>query len=1050
MPQNDQPKNYDFKFVEENILNYWEKNQIYPKLRKNLEGKQKFFFIQGPPYTSGRLHIGHAWNNTLKDLLLRYKRMKGFDVFDRAAYDMHGLPTARKVMEEQNLKTKEEILEFGMEKFIKECMKYCVDKAKLMDKDLWRLGVWMDYPNARYPIDNSYIEGVWLLIKKAHEKKRLYEGLRTMSWCASCQTALAKHECEYEEVVEPSIFVKFPVAGKENEYLIIWTTTPWTITYNLAIMVHPELEYVKAKVGDEVWILAKGLAAPVIQSFTDSTLEIIEEFPGKQLEGLEYKHPWDKRWNHYKEIKAKHPKTHTVLLSEEYVNLTAGTGLVHCAPGCGPEDYEVGYKNNIPAFNNLREDGIFPDDMGEFSGLKAKTDDKKFVEALKKDGILVATTNVEHDYAHCERCHSPVIFRTTKQWFFKVEDLKERMVKANEKIHWVPEAGKNAFKSWLENLRDNSITKQRFWGTPAPIWKCETCGKVEIIGSALELKEKAGHCPDNLHKPWIDEVEINCDCGAMMKRLPDVLDVWIDAGTLSWNILDYPGNKDLYKKLWPADFILEAKEQIRGWFNMLMVTSIIALDDPVPFLNCYMHGMLTDVEGVKMSKSLGNVISPYELIDKHGADTLRYYMHGTTAGEDINFSWQEAALKHRNLGVLWNVHKYLIDMKKLNNFKIIDDISTMKDKLGDEERYILSKTHSTIKKVTELFEGYYLDSIPSVIEELFLELSRTYIQLTRDKSIGDEKEVVFQTIHASMKEILKVLTPVAPFITEQMYLNLKEELGSQGPESIHMLEWPEAKEEWIDEKLEKKFDVAKAAIQGILAARERAQLGVRWPVKEIIIVTTKDEVKEGIESLSGLIQKQTNVKKLSVKEKFDKIKTGVKADYAKLGPEFGDVAPKIIAQLSLTSPESIMKKISKEGKCIITTDVGHFEITREHLIEKREVPEPYTEGEFRGNLVYLDKTRTPDLEAEGYARELMRRVQALRKKEGLQKQDSIDLYIITSEEMEPVLQQWKDAIKEKVGAKTIVVARAEPSKTYSASNKEKIKEQGFDILFNKL
>ncbi len=414
---------FDFKATEEGMIKFWEDNKIYPKIKDKLKGNKPFFFIQGPPYTSGRIHIAHAWNNSLKDMVLRYKRMRGFDVFDRAAYDMHGLPTARKVMAEHKLKHKDDIEKFGVENFINECIKFSLDKAELMNKDLWRVGIWMDYENYAKPLDNSYIEGEWFLVKKAHEKGRLYEGLRTMSWCASCQTAMAKHECEYKEVNETSIFVKFPVKDRPNEYLVIWTTTPWTIAYNLAIMVHPELDYVKAKVGDEVWIIAKQLAAPIVQTFTDYTLEVIDEFKGQQLEGLEYNHPWDGKWNHYREIKTKHPKTHTVLLSEEYVNLSAGSGLVHCAPGCGPEDYEVGHANNIPPFNNLREDGVFPDDMAEFSGLKAKTDDKKFVEAMEKDSILIATTDVEHDYAHCERCHEPVVFRTTKQWFFKVEDL---------------------------------------------------------------------------------------------------------------------------------------------------------------------------------------------------------------------------------------------------------------------------------------------------------------------------------------------------------------------------------------------------------------------------------------------------------------------------------------------------------------------------------------------------------------------------------------------------------------------------------------------------
>ncbi|MFH1063662.1 MAG: isoleucine--tRNA ligase [Candidatus Woesearchaeota archaeon] len=1043
------PGSYEFKEVEESMIKFWEDNDTYPKVKAKGKGKKKFFFIQGPPYTSGRIHMGHAWNNSLKDLVLRYKRMQGYDVFDRAAYDMHGLPTEHKVMAEQKLKTKEDILKFGMEKFVKECVKFSVDKAKLMDKDLWRLGVWMDFANARYPIDNSYIEGVWFLIKQAYKKERLYEGLRTMSWCASCQTAMAKHECEYKEITDRSIFVKFPVKGKDKEYLVVWTTTPWTITYNLAVMVHPELDYVKAKVGEEVWILAKGLAAPVIHNFTDATLEVLDEFKGEQLEGLEYEHPWNDKLEHYREIKAKHPKAHTVLLSEEYVNLSAGTGLVHCAPGCGPEDYEIGHRNNIPPFNNLLENGIFPEDMGEFAGMQAKKDDKKFIEILEQGGHLIAQTDVEHDYAHCERCRNPVIFRTTKQWFFKVEDLKERMVESNEKINWVPEAGKNAFRSWLENLRDNSITKQRFWGTPAPIWKCKTCGEVEIIGSIAELKEKAGHCPENLHKPWIDDVKINCKCGDMMDRLQDVLDVWIDAGTLSWNILDYPSNKELYNRLWPADFILEAKEQVRGWFNMLMVTSILAFDDPLPFLNGYMHGMLTDVEGQKMSKSIGNVISPYEVIDKHGADTLRMYVANTAAGEDMNFSWDEIKLRHRNLSVLWNTQKYFIELTKLHGIKP-SDVSGIK--IDPVEKYMLSKTHSTIKRVTAMLENYRLHDMPTAVTDLFLELSRTYIQLTRDKANAGsdaEKKAVIGTMFHSLLETLKIMAPLCPFITEQLYQEMKEEFGLE-KESVHDFDWPNAEDNLIDIDLEEMFDIAKSTIQGVLAAREKAQLGVRWPVGEVIVVTTDDKTKKAMRELGDLIKTQTNVKKLTVSESFKDVKMTVKADYTKMGPDFGDKSPQIVAQMATTSPESIIKNMDTAGKFEVSVNGEKFELTKEHIMIKREVPDSHLEGEFKTGLVYLDMHRNEELDAEGYARELMRRVQALRKEVKLSKPDRISLFIQTGQDMAQMLKPWNDAIKEKVGASAMNITHNEPAKMHEHRKKEKIKDIEFLVEFDKV
>ncbi|MDD4877459.1 MAG: isoleucine--tRNA ligase [Candidatus Nanoarchaeia archaeon] len=955
---------YDFKAVEQEVLKYWEEHKIYPKLKKRAEGKKKFYFLQGPPYTSGRLHMGHAWNNSLKDFVLRYKRAQGLDVWDRAGYDMHGLPTEHKVQAEFNLKTKEDIVDFGLDRFAKECIKFSSEKAKMMDTDLWRLGIWMDYDNAYWPIKNEYIEGIWWLIKKAHEKKRLYEGLRTITWCASCGTALAKHECQYKEREEPSIFVKFPIKGKKNEFFLIWTTTPWTIAFNLAIMANPELDYVKVDAGDgEKWIMAKGLAGAVMQAVVGKPLKVLEEFKGEKLEGMEYEHPWSDQIKDFAELKKKHPKVHTVLLSADYVSLDAGSGLVHCAPGCGPEDYEVGYKNNVPPFNNIDQYGIFPSSMGWFSGLKAKTDDRKFIDALKDYKILVAEVPVEHDYAHCERCHEPVVFRTTKQWFFKVEDLKEKMIKANSKVHWVPEAGKNAFDSWLNHLRDNSITKQRFWGTPVPIWRCEKCNEYVVVESIDELKKlKAKNIPESLHKPWIDETVIPCKCGGEMKRLPDIIDVWVDAGSASWNCLYYPKRKDLFDRYFPADFILEAKEQVRGWFNLLMVASMIAFDKPC-FNAVYMHGMLTDIEGQKMSKSLGNVISPYELIDKHGADTLRYYLCSTPAGEDINFSWEMAGQCYRNLTILWNVQNYLIEYAKSAG---INPSTMKKPKLSIEEKFMFSRLHRTIKEVSEAYESYEIDKVPKKIESLFLELSRVYIQLTREKA-NNEPEPVLYTIYNVLFELLKMLSTVAPFISEKIYLNLKEAFALKEESITHCL-WTKHDEKMLDAKLEKQMADAQMVIQAMLSAREKAQIGVRWPLPAAYVSTEDKELKEAVVHLKELIMGQVNVKE-------------VKAGKA-------------------------------EGKSIFA-------------------------AECRNGTVLIDTALTPELEAEGFSREIMRRVQQLRKESGLKKDDMIELSIVSDVD----LKKLEKIIKAKVGAKNIFFE----DKGFEKTKEEKIKGRSFKI-----
>ena len=724
---------YNHAKVESEVLKYWQKHKIVEKLRKRNEKGKKFNFLDGPPYTSGKFHLAHAWNYALKDIVLRYKRMQGLNVWDRNGFDVHGLPTEHKVMAKHDLKTKEDIKKFGVVKFVGECEKFSLEMAKIMTKDLTRMGVTVDSSNPYMALKTEYIEGEWDLIKKAHEKNKLYYGEKVLTWCQHCETAVAKHECEYKNAIDNSIFVKFPVKSKEKgrgkskerEFLIIWTTTPWTIPFNLAIMAGPEIDYVKVDVEGEKWILAKALAGMVVQAVANKKMKVLKEFKGQKLEGLEYTHPFEDRVSKYAELKKDHPHVHTVILSEKYVDTSAGSGLVHVAPGCGPEDQEACKPYNIPPYNALQEDGFFPEEMGEFKGLRAKVDDDKFIAALEKAGVLIAITEVEHEYPYCWRCNQPIVFRITYQWFLKVEDIKKQILQDNKKVQWVPDTALNAYEAWVANLRDNSISRQRYWGTPLPIWKCQKCEKIKVISSREDLKKNGGKVPKNLHLPWIDKVKLDCQCGDKMKRVPDVIDVWVDAGTASWNCLDNDPEK--MKDWFPADFILEAKEQTRLWFSLLSICSHIYLGKNA-FQAVYVYGMLNDIEGKKMSKSLGNIISPYELIDKHGVDVMRYYMCQNDAGQDINFSWEECIVKARQLMILWNIHKLLINLakeNKMNPFQIKE--SAISGSLGAEEKFILSKLHSTISAATELMETYRIDEVIAPLEELFLELARTYI-----------------------------------------------------------------------------------------------------------------------------------------------------------------------------------------------------------------------------------------------------------------------------------------------------------------------------------
>lgn len=1042
--------NYDAKEVEKEIIEFWETNKIYQKSKERNKKGKKFYFLQGPPYTSGRFHMGHAWNNCMKDMAMRFKRMKGFNVWDRGGYDMHGLPTELKVQSKFKLKTKEDIEKFGLDKFAKECRKFSTDNAKLMNEDLWKMGVWMDHENAYMPIDNDFIESEWHLIKKAHEKKRLYLGKRTLTWCSDCETALAKHELEYKEISDKSVFLKFKVKGKENEFLIIWTTTPWTIPFNMGVMVNPELDYIRAKVGDETWILSKILGPMVVQSVAGKEFEIIEEFKGGSLEGLAYEHPLSDEID-YGEVKkkSKNPeKVHTVVLSDEFVDTSAGTGLVHMAPGCGPEDYEIGYRNGIYPFNSLDEKGIFPDNMGMYSGWTAKKDDLKFIASFEEKGCLIEKNDIDHDYAHCWRCKNPVIFRTTEQWFLKIEDLKDRMIEDNKSVNWIPEQGKESYDLWTKNLRDNSITKQRFWGTPAPIWVNEKDKKDYIvIGSRKELENLGAKVPDDLHKPWIDDVVIEKE-GKVYRRIPDVLDVWIDSGTTSWNCLHYPQRTDLFEEFFPADFILEAREQVRLWFSMLNICSHIVFDRQA-FNNVYMTGMITDVDGVKMSKSLGNIISPYEIIDKHGVDTMRYYLSAVNAAENISFSWEEVALKSRLLMILWNTHKFLIDLCKTND---IDPIKISVIGESVEDRYMLSKLNSAVKEVTELYDSYKLDDTIKNIEDLYLSLSREYIQFVRDRAnVGDkeEKEAVIYVIYNSLSSIIKMFNPVCPFICEKIYQNLKKEFKLEC-ESINLLNWPECDEKKIDKELEKNMGTANNVIQSILYAREKAGIGLRWPLKEVLIVTKDKDAVSASEKLADIIKNQTNIKEIRIQETFEDAKESIKPDYAKLGPKYGSLAPKVIAHLATSSTDTIMSHINKEGKYMCKIDGNDIEVLKEDLVVEREIPEPFKEAEFSKGHVYINSEMDKELEAEGYSRELMRRVQSLRKKEGFEKKDSIILFIKVPEDILEGIRANEEAIAEKVGASKIKIDSGNPARKHDFMSKEKIKGKEFEICFDRV
>ncbi len=1008
---------YQFQDVQDSVREFWAEKKIYEQAKAlSQKNKEKFYFLDGPPYTSGKVHIGTAWNKALKDLVLRYKRMRGFHVWDRAGYDMHGLPTEHATEKELGISGREAVEKFGVQKFIDACRELCVTNLLEMNKVFKDLGVWMDFENAYQTISREWIEGEWWLIKQAHEKERLYEGERAMTWDAHSATALAKHELVYEQVEDKAIYVKFK-ATDSDDWFVIWTTTPWTIPYNLAMMANPEVTYARVKVAwkgkKETWVVAKDLVDDFFRKKLNVEHEIIEEFQGEELIGKGYTHIFADTIPHYAQLKEGMPNVHTILMSTEYVDTSTGTGLVHCAPGCGPEDYEVGYRNGVKPFNTLDQHGYVRELPG-FEGLRAKDEDDKFIEKIDSTGNLLFTHDYVHEYPFGERSKKPVIFRTTKQWFLKVEDIKDEMIKENNQIKWQPKAAYNAFNSWLENLRDNSISRQRFWGTPLPVWRNETDpDDFIVVGSAKELAELANlkELPEDLHIPTVDPIIIEKD-GKKYRRVPDVLDVWVDAGTASWSCLDFPHTEEFFKEWFPSSFILEGKDQIRGWFNLLHVASMVSMDKPA-FKAVYMHGFVNDSQGRKMSKSVGNYILPEEVTEKYGVDATRYYMIGAAnPGYDMNYNFDDLEVKFRNLVVYWNTHKFLIELSAVNGIspKPILDI---KDKLGTEEKYILSKLQTAIKNMTKDMDDYKLNTVPNYPEDFLLELSRTYIQLVRDKSTGtdEEKLVVVSTLAHCMLQGLTLLAPIVPFITEQAYQNIKAVFPELCQEqSVHFKPWPQPDKDFQNRELEKDFQVGKDVITAILSARDKAQIGTRWPIAEAKI-ECNEELRVPIEHMNELIIHQTNIKKIT----FGKapLEYEWKLDFGKLGREFGEKTAEVI-EIANKNKEKIDLMLKEEKSSV---EIQGYEINEEHLKVSRTAVEPFIFAEVPNLRVFLDTTRTPELEAEGFAREVVRRTQQLRKKAGLVKTDRIVLELAGDTKE---LETYKELILDRTGAKSLV------------------------------
>jgi len=842
-----------------------------------------------------------------------------------------------------------------------------------------------------------------------------------VNWCPRCETAIADSEVEYKDRTDHSIYVKFPVVGEKDTYIVIWTTTPWTIPSNIAVAVHPGFEYARVRAKrdgkEETLILASELVERILKEGNYQDYNIIETMLGKDVTGMEYRHPLKDLVPKQKEF------AHRVYLAD-FVT-AENTGCVHIAPGHGLDDFLLGEEHGLPIFCPVGPDGRYTADAGAYAGKYVFDANSQVIEDLEKGEHLLAHGRVTHRYGHCWRCETPIIYLATKQWFIKVSSLKDEMLKAIERVKWYPEwAGSARFRDWVEGARDWCISRQRYWGIPLPIWMCE-CGEIEIVGTLDELRKKS-KMPSDLHRPHIDDVVLKCPkCNKSMHRVKDVFDVWFDSAVASWATLNFPHDREKFEKWWPSDFITEGHDQTRGWFYSQLGASMVAFDKS-PYKSVLMHGFTLDELGRKMSKSLGNVVTPEEVIDKYGVDTLRFYLLLANAPwEDIKFNWKEVQNVRRMLDILWNVYRFPLPYMALDNFDpSAVSLASVSKHLRLEDKWILSRTQSLIGEVEEAMEACELHVATRALQNFVLEdLSHWYIQLIRPRTWIEaedpDKLAAYRAIYDALMTAIKLLAPFTPFMAEEMYQNL-----ASSKMSVHMCDWPKVDKSLMDKSLEAHMDTARSIVDATSTARQKVKRKLRWPVKRIIVAPGDEDAIKAVQLLEDVIKAQTNAKKvvlLKVGEEWDEIRLDVLPDQSVIGPKFKKNAARVIHALRKVDGKVLRKSIARGYK--LKLDKSEVKITKDMVHFRELLPEHIGAAEFSKGRVYVDAVLTDEIKAEGYAKEIIRRIQDMRKELDLNVEDEIDVMVqIRDESIVQLIENWKTFISTEVRANKLDIA----------------------------
>jgi isoleucyl-tRNA synthetase len=1004
----------DVPSMEDNVLKMWKKQEIFKKTIEQRQGKPEYVFYEGPPTANGRPGVHHVLARAFKDMFPRYKIMRGYHVSRRGGWDTHGLPVEIEVEKQLGFTNKQQIEEYGIDKFNELCRKSVFNYIQEWEKLTDRIAFWVDLDTAYVTYTNDFIESVWWILKNFWEQDLLFKGYKIVPYCPRCGTPLSDHEVAlgYEDATDPSVFVRFPLADKPDTSFLVWTTTPWTLPANVAIAAHPEVDYVTVERqhegGTEKLILAKSLLEKV---FRGEEVKVLETFKGKKLKGMKY--------NPLFTFVTLDKPAHFVVLGD-FVTTEDGTGLVHQAPAFGAEDMEMAKKNDLPVVLTVQPDGTFISEITPWRGVFVKDADPQIIKDLEARGLMFRAETLVHTYPFCWRCHTPLLYYARDSWYIRTSAKKDNLVSLNKTIHWVPDHIQNGrFGNWLENNIDWSLSRERYWGTPLPVWECENqdCKHRECVGSVAELSEKAGRdlTELDLHRPHVDNVHWKCsDCGGEMSRVKDLIDVWFDSGSMPYAQWHYPfENKDKFEAQFPADYICEAVDQTRGWFYSLHAISTL-LNDEVAFKNVICLGHIQDAEGRKMSKSLGNIVQPWDVLNVHGADALRWYLYtATPPGQERRFSSDLVGEVIRNFTLtLWNVYSFFVTYANLDKPQAL----TVTAPTNDLDRWLLSELNVLVRDVTKAYEEYDVTNATRPVEKFVETLSTWYVRRSRRRfwknDSSADKQAAYSTLYTALTTVAKLIAPAMPYMAEELYQNLVRSVDETAPESVHLAEWPQVMEEFIDESLNTEMNLVMKLVSLGHSARQKANRKVRQPLAEAAFSVGNNTERAALMKNVEVIQDELNVKQVRLLDAAtEAVSHTVKPLPKQLGQKYGNKFPVIQKAILAMNAEEVAKALLTGNPLEVKAGGETFHIISEEVEVKALAKEGFAVAEDGAYVAALVTTLTPELIAEGMAREFVRRVQDLRKTADLDVADRIELFVEASAGLKTAVETHADYIK---------------------------------------